>query len=275
MKATFFTVVLPVHEGIHYHHFVDAFKSILSQTFRDFSVIVVFDGNVNSSISQYVSDNLNTDIVTSCFQFRENRGLAYGLNFAIRQSHSPWVVRMDADDISSPLRLGKYFEFIVNNDHVDIFGCFMSEFNGDIGKISRSFDYPTSHNSIVKNMLRHNSLSHATVCMRKATFDLIGGYPLISIRNEDTLFWVCAFKCDAIFSNLPEVLYYARFDESAVLRRIGIKKSLSDMIDRFRLIIDLNGSFIDMFVAILVFVAKISPAYSFLRNPALLRLLRK
>ena len=77
----------------------DAIDSVFGQTFPDFEVVVVDDGNVPSETEEIASvvGRYNSDDVR-LIHLETNRGLATARNMGFRESHGQWVVPLDADD---------------------------------------------------------------------------------------------------------------------------------------------------------------------------------
>jgi glycosyltransferase involved in cell wall biosynthesis len=84
------TVVIPCYNQAHF--LGEAIESVLSQTYRNFEVIVVDDGSTD-----------NTSEVASRYEgvrliWQENRGLAGARNRGLEEAKGEYVVFLDADD---------------------------------------------------------------------------------------------------------------------------------------------------------------------------------
>lgn len=93
------TVVIPHFEAADTVR--SAVDSVLAQTYRDFSLLVIDDG---SSVSPVPSD-LPDDPRISVERLPENRGYAGVTNHAVRMARSEWVTFVDADDTIEPTYL--------------------------------------------------------------------------------------------------------------------------------------------------------------------------
>lgn len=261
----FLTVAMSVHDSIQEDHLEIAIQSILKQTHRDFEFIIVLDGVKNLKISKLLNRFELLDNRIKLIHNNINRGLAYSMNCILKIMTSEWLVRMDADDYSFPTRLHEISLYIKNNDYAEIFGSYMGEFSDDFSRLNRIIKYPTDPINIKERFFVRNPIAHATATIKKSVLLEIGGYPIISIRDEDTLLWLSAMKLNVNFSNIDKSLYAARFDKSTKLRRIGLKKSFSDFIDRIRVILDLDAPIHYIFIGFLRFLVTISPIYSIVR----------
>jgi hypothetical protein len=165
---------------------------------------------------------------------------------------------MDSDDLSTPERLAKVVGFFEAQPDIDIVGSFVEEFD-DSGASLGVVRYPTDHESMRRFFLRRNPVAHASVAQRAASFLKTGPYVRFSVRNEDTLLWLSAFRAGVRFANIPEVLYRVRFTEQSSARRTGVRKAFSDLLDRLRVIVDLGGGWSDAACATGLFLLQLLP----------------
>lgn len=258
---------MSVYDGDNPNYLKNAIESILNQTFKNIEFIIILDGlkrkDLKNIIYQYKEANNN--IVVN--ELTKNKGLAYALNKGIKLAKGEYLVRMDADDISHPKRIEKLVKYMEININLDVSGSFIKEFSEN-SKITKIATFPIKHEEMKKYFAKRNPLAHSSVIFRRRFFDKAGFYPLFSIRNEDTLLWLSGFINGCNFSNFPEVLYSIRFNEGMISRRVGTRKSFSDLLDRLRIIIDLKASFINVFYAIGVFIIQNLPhsLYNFIRS---------
>lgn len=94
------SVVLPVHDGEAF--LAAAIKSILSQTMRDFELIVIDDGSNDGSARIAAGF---ADPRLRLIRNESNRGLVATLNEGLALARGRFVARMDADDVAEPQRL--------------------------------------------------------------------------------------------------------------------------------------------------------------------------
>lgn len=110
------SVLLPAYNAGEY--ILEAMRSILSQTFSDFELLVLLDPSSDDTEEKVrsLSDN-RIRIVAST----ERRGLSGSLNRGISLARGAYVARMDADDISHPRRLAAQVRFLERRS--DYIGC--------------------------------------------------------------------------------------------------------------------------------------------------------
>ena len=254
------SIVMSVYDGIKLDDMITAVDSILNQTFSDFEFIIVLDGVKRDDIRLHLDDLSSHEKRIKLIYVEENKGLANALNKAISQSVGEFIIRMDSDDISYPDRIKKLVNFMQANPELDVSGSFIEEFyESSPNKIMKIVKHPTEHDQIRKSFAKRNAIVHASAIFRRRFFEKAGLYPLFSIRNEDTLLFLSGFLNGCKFSNYPEVLYSVRFNDSTASRRIGLRKSFSDFVDRLRVIIDLKASSINIIYAFCLLIIQNMP----------------
>lgn len=95
------SIIMPVFNGEQYID--DAIRSILSQTYRDFSLLILNDGSTDTTAQKLESWRQHDPRIAIFYS--ANQGIAASLNQLISISDSPFLARMDADDIAMPQRL--------------------------------------------------------------------------------------------------------------------------------------------------------------------------
>ena len=99
--SAYVTVVMPAHDAQRWIH--AAISSVLNQTWKDFELWILENGSTD-----------NTANIARSFDDPRIRvfelgpiGFQKALQYAIENAKSPWLARMDADDISFPERLAQ------------------------------------------------------------------------------------------------------------------------------------------------------------------------
>lgn len=199
------SVVLPVYNGAEYLH--EAIDSILSQTFKDFEFIIINDGSTDDSekiIASYEKDDSRIRFIS-----RENKGLIYSLNEGIKLSKGKYIARMDADDVSLPMRFEKQVAVLENG--ADICGCHFLHID-ERGKKTRTKLVPLSEDSIQTNMALTTPFAHGSVMMRKSFLTCHELFYDVDNANsaEDYDLWIKMFDKKACFSNVDDFLFLYR-----------------------------------------------------------------
>lgn len=206
------SVLMPVYNGATYLR--EALDSILRQTFRDFEFIIINDGSTDRSaeiVRSYDDPRLRY------FENEQNIGLIRSLNRGLALARSPYIARMDADDISLPERLAKQVEFLDAHPEVGVLGCAVQVTDG-CGNPSHVWRFPAEHGFLRWCLCFYNPIPHPTVMMRREVVDQVGEYSSDMIHAEDYDLWR-RLSWVTRLSNLQDVLLYLRKHEAGVTNR--------------------------------------------------------
>jgi glycosyltransferase involved in cell wall biosynthesis len=185
----------------------DCIKSILSQTFSDFELIIINDGSNDSSASVLSSFKderiilINSDV---------RLGLIYRLNQLIDLSNGEFFVRMDADDIMLPYRLENQLYELSNEDKnvVSFSGAIIINEQGKIIEETRP-KIPKSKLDLFLGIYP----THPTVM---AHIDWFRNYKYRSgmFRIEDFDLWYRSFKNTIFKSSSTPFIFYRKISSS-------------------------------------------------------------
>ncbi|MFC1764328.1 glycosyltransferase family 2 protein [Planctomycetota bacterium] len=198
------TVLMSVFNSQAY--LAEAVESVLAQSWPDFEFLIFDDGSSDDSwkILQSYSDP-RIQLVKN----EKNIGLSATLNRGLVMIESPYIVRMDADDIARPHRLKQQFEFMETHPEVDVCGTWARYF----GRESRTWRPPEQDTAIRAKLLMDCPLAHPSVMIRTSLLRKHGlRYSEESRYCQDYRLWAdCAPFGN--FHNLPEVLLHYRLHE--------------------------------------------------------------
>ena len=214
-KPKALTVLMSVYNGEVYLE--DAIGSILRQTFTDFDFLIIDDASTDKSsaiLEKFAKQDSRIKIITN----QENYGLAYSLARGVEAAKTPWIARMDADDLSMRDRLDKQINYIEEHPEIDILGSYALNINDD-GEILGTRTVPLEHKNISR-LIWTNPLIHPTVLFRRSAILKIGSYYSKTRQRipEDYQLWFRACAAGLQFANLPEPLIYYRFSEKNFVR---------------------------------------------------------
>lgn len=207
------TVLMAVHNGECYLQ--DAIGSILGQTFADFEFLVIDDGSTDGSAAIVEAFG---DPRVRLVKNGENRGLAASLNRGLELACGEFVARMDADDLSLPLRLARQVAFLDRHPAVGVCGSWIRYLGETEGKVVR---YPADPEVIRAGLLFDPMVAHPSVMLRREPFLRHGlRYDTAFRRSQDYELWARAAHAIS-FSNVPEVLllYRSHPSQSRALHR--------------------------------------------------------
>ncbi len=184
----------------------EAVKSILEQTHSNFYFYIVddFSDDDTYSIIQYLA---GVDSRISIWKNMKNIGLAASLNMLISKTRTKYIARMDADDISLPMRLEKQY-LRMEYGNIDLCGTWMRSLQKFGGRVLK---FPETDEEIRAHMLFQTPFSHPTIMIRRAVFKFAQYNTNIKF-SEDYDLWV-RLSPYVKMSNIAEVYYlYRRHD---------------------------------------------------------------
>ena len=103
----------------------EAVDSILNQTFTNFEFIIIDDASTDSSydiLREYEDKRIRI------IRNDNNIGLTKSLNRALKYATGKYIARMDADDISMPMRLEKQINYMERHSDVALISCSYMQF---------------------------------------------------------------------------------------------------------------------------------------------------
>ncbi|WP_368655329.1 glycosyltransferase family 2 protein [Castellaniella ginsengisoli] len=182
--APFFSVVMPVYNREAYLE--EAMRSVLSQGFDDFELIISDDGSTDKSLQIAESfDDPRIRILRG-----HHGGGASARNRGLAAARGEFIVWIDSDDIQESGALATLRKAIHDTPDADVFyGDLIAFDDGDPAKTART-NYPDYFNQdIVPGLFRGNMLPNPGTAVRKALYDQYGDYDVSFRRCHDYQIW--------------------------------------------------------------------------------------
>lgn len=118
------SVIVPCYNQEKY--IKECLDSLVSQTFKDYEVIVIDDGSTDDSaeiVNEYVKHNKNIRLIRQA-----NQGVVVARNNAIKQAQGTYIYPLDADDKIAPTCLERLYYIILYPQPIIVllqvrFGC--------------------------------------------------------------------------------------------------------------------------------------------------------
>jgi glycosyltransferase involved in cell wall biosynthesis len=179
----------------------EAVDSILRQDFRDFEFIVVDDGTgQDARFDALARRDPRIKIIVNT----TNSGTAAAANRGIENARSDVIVRLDADDVAEPSRLGRLLAALEEDPQLGLVGSAVTLIDED-GRAQGVQPMPEADREIRWTILFHNPFFHSAVAFRRNCFDRAGGYRIEELISQDHYLWFDMLPfCRA--RNLPEPL---------------------------------------------------------------------
>lgn len=207
------SVLMSVYnEAIEYIEY--ALDSIVNQTYDNLEIIIVNDNPSNVQIRNYLERKASIDHRILLVNNKKNIGLAASLNHGLQYVTSEYVVRMDADDISSKQRIEKQMIYMKKHN-CDLVSGFINEINED-GNIVHYGKAESIEPKKIEHMLRYvDCVPHPLWFVKKYVYDELNGYRDI-YACEDYDFLVRALKHGFKIGLCNDVLLDYRIRENSI-----------------------------------------------------------
>lgn len=246
-KRPAITVVMPAYNAERY--IAPAIESILSQTFKNFELLIADDASTDKTLSiikRYQRKDSRIKVAVN----KTNLQIARSLNKLIELARSEFIARMDADDVSFPERLRLQYDLIREDPETAVVGADMIVVDKNMLPISKR-EYPSNDGGLKEVMFRYSPFAHPVVMFRKKAFQEFGGYDVNLVPCEDIDLWFRIGSKYKLASIVKPLLYYRIVPYSnsmkslkdlellgfrvklKAIREYGYKPSLYDIIYNF------------------------------------------
>lgn len=214
MTTPLITVLLPCYNAMPY--LPEALESIIYQTYTNLEILCINDGSTDETgkvLEEYAASDKRITVIHN----ETNIKLIRTLNKGIALANGEYIARMDSDDKSTPDRIEKELEFMLQNPGVDIVGCTCFIMN-DTGAVIAK-----------KTMRQHNELP----VLFASFFYVPVGHPELLIRTsvlkdnpylneehvlhtEDYELWTRLLRKGYKLQNIDTPLHYFRINPNSV-----------------------------------------------------------
>jgi glycosyltransferase involved in cell wall biosynthesis len=210
------SVLMPVYNCEEFIR--ESIQSILSQTFKDFELLIIDDASTDDTALIIHSFG---DSRIRYYRNDGNRGVIYSLNRGLNLSSCKYIARMDGDDMMTPERLLEQFNFMENNPDVDIAGTWY--FTSDTMQICRVDSTPEQCRIRLLEIppVAHPSVIMRTDSLRKHNLTYKSEY----IHAEDYFLWAEASTKGLTITNIPKPLLIYRIHNQQISAQ---KKTIQD-----------------------------------------------
>ncbi|MCX7696634.1 MAG: glycosyltransferase family 2 protein [Bacteroidales bacterium] len=211
------SVILPCYNAMPYLE--EALLSIIHQTYKNLEIICIDDGSTDDTF-KLLEYYAQTDKRIKLIRNEQNMGLIRTLNKAISFCNGEYIARMDADDISAPVRIEKELEFLLTHPEVDLVSCasfFISEKGLLVGMdIIRQKSYLANYFA----SFFYTPHGHPELLSKKSVFiDNPYRFDTTTIHVEDYELWARLLKMKYQLWNMDEHLHASRINQQSVSRK--------------------------------------------------------
>ena len=204
IKRNLISVIFPIYNASNYLD--ESLQSILSQTYKDFEVILINDGSTDDSLDKckkYQKEDSRIKIINN-----KHQGLTKSLNDGIKFSTGKFIARQDADDISKVNRFEKQINWFSSSNNRVLCGT-----NGYVvspnGKIRQNNVITFSHDKIISKLKYTNCFMHTSVMFLKSAAKKFNFYNQnLTYAQDYDLWWKLSTLGEV--GNIPEKLVTVR-----------------------------------------------------------------
>jgi glycosyltransferase involved in cell wall biosynthesis len=204
----FVSVIIPCfNQGIYIN---EAIESVLSQTFKDYEIIIVNDGSTDQFTINTINSLSHPKIKTI---HTKNMGLASARNNGIEAAQGTIILPLDSDDTIAPTYLEKAIPILDGDPSIGIVYSQVYLFGALHGE--SSLPECESTKMVVRNYIVN--CGH----FRKKDWEICGGYNSdMKYSWEDWDFWLSIIERGKKVHQIKEPLFYYRIRKSSMARSL-------------------------------------------------------
>jgi GT2 family glycosyltransferase len=190
-----------------------AITSVLSQTARDLRLIVVDDGSTDATASiarGFAADDQRVTVLR-----QTGGGISAAMNAGIAAGNSPFVARLDADDMSAPDRHAMQIAYLVSHPRTVAISGAHKEIRADgseTGHIHRPALSTQADAARVPAV--EPPLTQPFFMVRRDALEAVGGYRPFPVSEDSDLYWRLS-EIGALES-LPEIMGSYRLHQGSI-----------------------------------------------------------
>lgn len=189
------TVGLPVYNAAPYLR--ECIDSVLAQTFKDFEFLIVDDGSDDDSVK--IARSYHDDRIRLIQNTHDYIG---SLNILLDEARGKYIARMDADDVMRYNRLSIQYDYLENNNNIDIV-CGEIEYLGNESGTTIANEFEVTLDVISGgNIIPHPTVMMRTNSIREKNLQYNPEY----LFAEDYNLWVDALIAGLRIIKLPQIL---------------------------------------------------------------------
>jgi Glycosyl transferase family 2 len=228
------TVGMPVCNAMPW--LPEAMESLLSQSLSGFPILAIVDGGADASAAYLRSLSVPQLRVVE----QPHAGVTATLNRLLRETRTPWLVRMDADDVSYPARIETLLDAIAQFPQAGLLYSLADYHPRErcAGQFRCSRGTAEELRSIVERGYLL-SICHSTVALNVEKALAVGGYRMDLHAEDADLWWRMARRYEV--RCIPEALVGFRQSAQSVSSRHLESQQLAAIYVQYLLLSDLWG----------------------------------
>ncbi len=194
------SVIIPTYNRAEF--LVEAIRSVLNQTFKDYEIIIVDDGSTDNTkaVLQKFSNKIR-------YFYQENKGVSTARNRGIKEASGEYIAFLDSDDIWKINKLSKQIELIESNTKIGLVCCLMDAVDSK-GKLLNQIKPKVYPGRNFEEAILRGATYPSTFFIRRECFEEVGLFNENIVIFEDLdLYLRIVLKFKILIDNEPLVYY--------------------------------------------------------------------
>ena len=208
------TVLTTVYNGLPY--LKEAIESTINQTYSSFEYLIIDDASSDKKVIDLIQTYVDRDSRIKFIVNEENLGVSETINKAMSMIKTPYVIRLDQDDISLPNRIEEQIKYLDNNPSISIVCSWETTINS---KGKRLRDWKRTINNygefLGPVLIGICPIWHPSIAFRTNIFFEAGGFNGKYIRAEDFEFTARLALKRYEAAIVPEILIHQRKNDES------------------------------------------------------------
>jgi glycosyltransferase involved in cell wall biosynthesis len=211
------SILLPIYNGEKF--LKSSIESILNQTFKDFELLIGFNGTKDNSKEIVKSYNDNRIRV---FDYGDDKGKPKTLNKLLKESKYEWIALQDDDDLWVENKLEEQIKLL---NEYDVIGTQMQYCDEENNYIPDTPILRLSDNEI-KYLTIHgnNQIANSSTLIRKSSITKVGGWDDKLDGLEDFDLWLRLIINGYKFVNINQRMMIHRRHKTSNFNTMSVEK---------------------------------------------------
>ena len=192
------TIIIPYYKKINFID--DCINSILSQTFQNFEIILIYDDNELDELN-YIKDLANKDSRINLIINKKKLGAGLSRNIGIEFGKGSLIAFLDADDLWKKNKLELQVQFMKKNNYFLSHTSYeIIDKNGLVTGHRKARDFNN-----VNDLLKSCDIGLSTVMLSRHILDQNTKFPNLKTK-EDFVLWLKLLENKIFIASLDKVL---------------------------------------------------------------------